>query len=178
MSAFALSQLFIGVTFFVDLASFQFKQQRHVLMCLAVAASMIGVHFLLLQVYTAAVLGFLASARFVTAIFTSSGKLYALFIALVLLNGVVTWSGLLSALGTLGALLSTTAAFSASDKRFRLIMMLASLVWIVHNVLAATPAAILLEVVFLGSNLLGYYRYYLHVTHSGTDTDATEKATD
>ena len=64
MSPFELSQLIIGIAFIADMASFQFKQQRHVLMCLAVAACLIGAHFLVLQVYTAAVLGFLAAARF------------------------------------------------------------------------------------------------------------------
>ena len=142
MSAFTLSQVLIGVTFFLDFAAFQFKQQRHVLLCLALAASLIGLHFLLLQVYTGAVLGFLASARFVTAMFSSSRKPYALFMGLVLLTGLLTWSGLLTALATLGALLSTTAAFAPADKDFRRIMMLASLVWIVHNVLAGTPAAV------------------------------------
>ena len=169
MSAFALSQLLIGIAFFVDFASFQFKQQRHVLMCLAVAASLIGLHFFLLQLYTAAVLGFLASARFITAIFSNSRKLYALFMGLVLLNGLLTWSGLLTALATLGALLSTTGAFASTDRDFRRIMMLASLLWIVHNLLARTPAAVGLEVVFLGSNLLAYYRFYLRGGSSTVD---------
>jgi hypothetical protein len=161
VTAFAFSQLLIGVAFLVDFASFQFKQQRHVLVCLAVAASLIGMHFYLLELYTAAVLGFLASARFVTAIYSNSRRLYALFIGLVLLNGLLTWVGLMTALASLGSLLSTTAAFSSSDRDFRRIMMLASLVWIVHNLLAITPAAVLLEGVFLGSNLLAYYRFYL-----------------
>jgi len=45
VTAFALSQLLIGVAFLMDFASFQFKQQRHVLVCLAIAASLIGMHF-------------------------------------------------------------------------------------------------------------------------------------
>ena len=64
-------------------------------------------------------------------------------------------------LATLGSLLSTTAAFLAGDRGFRLLMMVSSVVWIGHNVLAWTPAAIALETVFLGSNIVGYYRHYL-----------------
>jgi hypothetical protein len=161
VTAFELSQVIIGVAFLADMASFQFRQQRHVLMCLAVAASLIGAHFFVLQVYTAAVLGFLAAARFITAIFSNSKQFYALFMGLVLLNGVLTWGGLLTLLSTLGALISTTGAFASNDRNFRRIMMLASLVWVLHNVLAATPAAVALEVVFLGSNILGYYRFYV-----------------
>lgn len=161
MSPFELSQLIIGIAFLADMASFQFKQKRHVLMCLAVAASLIGAHFFVLQVYTAAVLGFLAAARFITAMFSNSRQLYVLFMGLVLLNGVLTWAGVLTALSTCGALISTTGAFASNDKDFRRIMMVASLVWILHNVLAVTPAAVALEIVFLGSNLLGYYRFYV-----------------
>jgi hypothetical protein len=167
VSAFELSQLLIAVAFLADMASFQFKQKRQVLMCLAVAASLIGAHFFVLGIYTAAVLGFLAAARFITAIFSNSRQLYLLFMGLVLLNGLLTWAGLLTALATLGALISTTGAFASRDKDFRRIMMLASLVWIAHNVLAATPGAIALEIVFLGSNLLGYYRFYVRGSWAG-----------
>ena len=161
MSAFALSQLLIGVAFVIDMASFQFRQKRHVLMCLAFAASLIGTHFLLLEIYTAAVLGFVAAARFITALFTQSRRLYLVFVAAVLINAWFTWAGLLSALGTLGALLSTTAAFSGTDQRFRLVMMASSIIWVLHNSLAGSPAALALECVFLGSNMVGYYRFYL-----------------
>jgi hypothetical protein len=169
VTAFVLSQLLIGAAFVFDFASFQFRHQRHVLACLAVAAGLIGLHFLVLQYYTAAVLGFLASARFITAMFSSSRKLYSLFMGLVLLNALVTWAGLMTALATLGALLSTTAAFATRDRDFRRIMMLASLFWVVHNALAQTPAAVLLEAVFLCSNLLGYYRFYLRGGGRGFD---------
>jgi len=40
-------------------------------------------------------------------------------------------------------------------------MMIGTLVWIGHNALAGSPAAAVLETFFLGSNLVGYYRYYL-----------------
>jgi hypothetical protein len=40
-------------------------------------------------------------------------------------------------------------------------MMVSSLVWIVHNILAFTPAAVVLETFFLGSNVFAYYRFYI-----------------
>ncbi len=48
----------------------------------------------------------------------------------------------------------------ASDKRFRELMMLGIAIWIVHNILAGSPGAVVLETFFLGSNLVGYYRFY------------------
>ncbi len=62
---------------------------------------------------------------------------------------------------TLGSLLSTMAAFLAADRAFRLWMMASSVIWIVHNIIAATPAAVILETFFLGSNVVAYYRFYV-----------------
>ena len=53
MSDFVLSQVLIGVVFVIDLASFQFRNRRHVLACLSTAAFLIGVHFVLLETWTA-----------------------------------------------------------------------------------------------------------------------------
>lgn len=160
MSDFVLSQILIGIVFFVDLASFQFRHRSHVLLCLAIAGFLIGVHFWLLEAHTAAILGWIASLRFLTAIFSRSRWLLLLFLSAVLLNAAFTWAGVLTLLAAGGSLLSTTASFLARDREFRLLMMCSSLVWIAHNVLAVTPAAVILESFFLGSNILGYYRFY------------------
>ena len=161
MSAFVLSQLLIGVAFLIDLASFQFRERCYVLMCLAAAACLIGVHFWLLDAYTAAFLGFLAALRFITALFSRSPLLLMLFLGVVLVNAVLTWVGVMSLLATVGSLISTTAAFLHSDRGFRIMMMIASLFWIAHNAVAQSPAAIALESFFLLSNLVGYYRHHL-----------------
>jgi hypothetical protein len=160
MSAFLLSQVLIGIVFFIDMASFQFRERRYVLLCLGCSAFLIGVHFYLLDAYTAAVLGVVAAVRFVTAIYTNSKWLLMLFLAVVLGNGILTYAGELTVLATCGSVLSTCAAFLASDRGFRKLMMASSVIWIFHNVLAYTPAGVALETVFLGSNLLGYYRHY------------------
>jgi hypothetical protein len=161
MSDFVLSQALIGVVFFIDLASFQFRDRRRVLICLGTAALLIGVHFWLLEAWTAAIAGFIAAARFLTAIFTSSKRLLGFFLLAVLVNAAWSYAGLLTILATLGSLLSTTAAFLAADRAFRQMMMVSSLVWIVHNILAFTPAAVVLETFFLGSNVFAYYRFYI-----------------
>ena len=161
MSDFVLSQALIGVVFVIDLASFQFRNRRHVLACLSTAAFLIGVHFVLLETWTAAVLGFIAAARFLSAMFTSSRSLLIVFLAAVLINAVLSYTGLLTVLGTLGSLISTIAAFLAADRAFRLGMMASSVIWIVHNIIAITPAAVILETFFLGSNVVAYYRFYV-----------------
>ena len=161
MSDFLLSQLLIGVVFCFDMASFQFREKRHVLSCLVFSALLLGVHFALLEAQTAAVLGFIAAARFFVAIFSHARWLLYLFLSLVMINGILSYVGLLTVLATAGGLITTTAAFMPTDRQFRQYMMAGTVVWIGHNALAGSPGAVVLEMFFFGSNLVGYYRYYL-----------------
>jgi hypothetical protein len=161
VSDFALSQLLVGVVLLFDLASFQFRDKRHVLGCLVFSASLLGWHFYLVEAYTASALGFIAALRFLTAIFTHSRWLLGLFLSLVLINAFWSYAGLITVLATVGALITTTASFLASDQRFRQWMMLGIAVWIVHNVAAGSPGAVALETFFLASNLVAYYRFYV-----------------
>ena len=115
----------------------------------------------LLEAHTAAALGCIAALRFLTAIFTHSRWLLGLFLSLVFANAVWSFAGVITVLATTGAAITTTASFLASDKRFRQLMMLGILVWIVHDIVAGSPGAVVLETFFLGSNLVGYYRFYL-----------------
>lgn len=161
MSDFVISQLLVGIVFFFDFASFQFREKRHVLACLVFSAALMGAHFYLVEAYTAAALGFIASVRFLTAMFTSSRWLLGFFLLLVFGNAWLSFDGWITMLATTGAVITTTASFLASDKRFRELMAVGIAVWIVHNVMVGSPGAVALETFFLCSNLLGYYRFYL-----------------
>ncbi len=161
MSPFLLSQVLVGVVFLFALASFQFRDKRHVLICLACSAAMLGVHFYLVEACTAAALGVIAAIRFLTAVVTTSRWLLALFLMLVMANAVISYAGLTTVLATVATTTTTTASFLAADKRFRELMAVGSLFWIVHNVLVGSPGAVVLEGFFLCSNLVGYYRFHL-----------------
>jgi hypothetical protein len=156
-----LSQILIGIAFCFDLASFQFRDKNKVLVSLACASVFIALHFWLLQAHTAAVITIIAALRFLTATVTRSTLLMFVYLSLILGSALATYAGLLTILVTVSSCLSTWGAFRASDKRFRQVMMITATIMIVHNTLAQTPAGVLLELFFLGSNLVGYYRYYV-----------------
>lgn len=40
-------------------------------------------------------------------------------------------------------------------------MVICSSIWIIHNYLAGSPGAVLMEIFFLSSNIVGYFRYYI-----------------
>jgi hypothetical protein len=59
-----------------------------------------------------------------------------------------------------GSLLQTTAAFCEDDKRLRGLMIIGTSFWMFHNYLAQSPMAEAMELLFMTSNVVGYYRYY------------------
>jgi hypothetical protein len=160
MSAFALSQVLVAFAFAFSVCAFQFSNQRVVRAGLMFATSALAAHFWLLDLHTAAVAAAIAGLRFFIAIFWRNNRLFYLFITLVLINAVVTYTGLLTILASVGTSFATWAAFRQSDREFRVYMMCASTVMISHNLLAHTPAAVALESFFLCSNLVAYYRLY------------------
>ena len=160
VDSFYLSQCLIGIAFCFDLASFQFREKRRVLVCLSAASLLIAAHFWLLGAATAALIAVIATVRFMVAIVSHARWLVALFLSLIGIAAVLSWAGAPTVLVTLASAFSTVGAFQSSDRRFRLLLMVSTLLMIAHNTLVFTPAGILLELFFLGSNLVGYYRHY------------------
>jgi hypothetical protein len=159
VSAFAVSQILVAVVFVIALGTFQFRERKHVLLCCVAITILIGAHFLLVDAYTAGVLAFIASVRYTIAIYSRSRSWMYLFLVVVVAMVAGTYDGLLSVLAGTGSILTTLATFK-SNKALREISLLASVVWILHNLMAGSPAAFVLEIFFLGSNLVGYYRYF------------------
>lgn len=72
----------------------------------------------------------------------------------------LTYSGLVSVISCIGTLFQTRAAFCQADKNLRLLMIVGTSFWLCHNMLVGSPMAVLMELLFIGSNLVGYYRHY------------------
>ena len=161
MSAFALSQILVAVAICFDLLSFQCKERRRIIACLIVSCALISCHFALLGLWTAMGLALLAAFRLVAGYITTARSVMLLFIAASLAVAAITFDGMLSVLSCLGAVLGTIGSFCREDRQLRLVMMMATSMWLLHNSLAGTPTAVLMETLFLGSNFLGYYRFYL-----------------
>lgn len=161
MTTFVLSQVLVGIAIVFDIISFQCKERRQIVACLMISCLLISCHFALLGYTTAAALGIVAAIRFFTGLFTTSKWAMAAFITASLVLSAVTYTGLLSILSGMGSVLGTTGTFCKNDKHLRLLMLIGTALWLVHNFLAKSPAAVLMECLFIGSNLVGYYRFYI-----------------
>ncbi|WP_136807630.1 YgjV family protein [Desulfosediminicola flagellatus] len=161
MSLFVLSQILVGIAICTDIASFQFKERVHIVSCLLISCIMIAIHFWCLGHWTAACLALLAAIRFIACLFSTSRKLLWVFLMIAIVVSAFTYEGLLTILGFTGTIFGTFAAFSKDDKILRQFMFVGTSIWIVHNVIAGSPGAVLLEIIFLSSNVIGYFRYYI-----------------
>ncbi|MGL1932855.1 MAG: YgjV family protein [Desulfotalea sp.] len=161
LSNFALSQILIGVAICSDIFSFQFKERKNIVTCLVVSAIFISAHFMLLGHWTAGFLGLLAVARFTSSIFTTSKRVMWFFLIVTFAISGFSFEGILSVLGGTATIFTTLAAFSKNDKLLRQLMLIGTMIWIIHNYLAGSPGAVLMEAIFIGSNLVGYFRYYI-----------------
>jgi hypothetical protein len=160
MSPFAVSQLLVAIAIGFDLLSFQFKERRRIIACLIVSCLLIAAHFALLGHWTAMGLGLLAAVRFVASYLTTSKKVMAVFLGASVLVAALTFHGVLSILSCLGSMFGTIGSFCKEDKQLRQVLLIATSLWLIHNWVAGSPTAVLMEALFISSNLLGYYRYY------------------
>lgn len=161
MTPFLISQILVAIAICFDLLSFQFKERPKIIACLVVSCLLISSHFAILGYWTATGLGLLATVRFLASLLTTSKKVMALFMCASIIVSVVSYNGILSILSGLGSLFGTAGTFCKDDKRLRQIILIGTSLWLVHNILAKSPTAVLMEALFITSNLVGYYRFYL-----------------
>ncbi len=161
MTPFILSQILVTIAIVFDLLSFQFKNRKYLILCFISASILISLHFILLEKWTAAALMGVAAVRFSTSYYTTSLKARNFFITVSILVSIITFQNYLSFLSCLGAVIGTVASFQKEDKKLRQLMIAGSTIWIIHNSLAFTPVAVIMEVLFLSSNIVGYYRFYI-----------------
>lgn len=160
-NSFLLSQILISIAILFDILSFQFKARKKILLCLVIAGIFISTHFLLLGNITASLLMAVAVIRYASSYFYASTKLCSLFLIISLAVMISTFSGILSILSFLGSSFQTMGAFSKNDKRLRELMLIGTSIWLIHNFMAGSPGAVIMEIIFISSNIIGYYRYYI-----------------
>lgn len=159
---FFVSQILATIAIVADMFSFQFKERKKIIFSFIIAAVCIGIHYMLLERYVAAgVVGIWIIRFFVAYRSTWEGWKY-IFIGLFSVVTIAFYKDYYDILILLAMSLSTIASFRKDDHSLRLFMMCGTFTTICYNFLIFSPVGILLEAMFLGSNLIGYYRHYIH----------------
>lgn len=102
----------------------------------------------------------IAAVRYFYCIFNPSQWAMLGFMLLSTVAVILTWQGWLSGLALLATLIQTFASFQPRDMLLRLFMVFGTALWISHNLLVGSPMAVLMECLFLLSNLVGLWRFY------------------
>lgn len=137
-----------------DICSFQFKERKKILIFFIISSFCIALQYVFLERYVPACISFLAVVRFFVSYHSTNKKWILLFIPASVCITFLFFKDYLDFLILLASILATLSVFQKNDKYLRLIMMGATLCFIIYNLIIFTPIGLLLESIFLGSNLV------------------------
>ena len=158
MSTFFLSQCVAALAFAAGLAAYQGRTRRQILGRWSLAAGLNAAHFALLGVPGATTLAAITSVRFLVAAYVADRRVMLVFLALATAGFLLTYIHPFGFLALGATLLGTWASFQPRAGTVRIAFAVCASLWFVHNLLAGSPVAALMEVAFLASNALGWWR--------------------
>ncbi len=161
LNAFWISQILVGLAFLSDSISWQLKKREFVLIFLTISCALIGTHYLLLKEYAGVIALYIASLRYFVSIFTTQKIWMWIFMGLVCVGTYFVYKSTTDFLILIANIIFNIAAFRPKDKQLREWVMIGMPFLILYNILIFTPVGVLLEVSFLISNIIGYWRFYL-----------------
>lgn len=142
--------------------SFQAATAKRLLLLRVLAGVAMAVHFALLGAYTAAAVNLIAAIK--TFIYyrvtrRDSWAVPVIFTGILLISTSLTWQGGISLLPFAAGLISTYALWLSSSQRIRMYMLPVSFLWITHNILVMSPAAIISDIINITSIIIGLQRH-------------------
>ncbi|MCH5314678.1 MAG: YgjV family protein [Eubacterium sp.] len=159
-----ITQIIGFVGFFLAVATFQSNKHKNITLIKCASDAMFVIQFILLGAYTGAIMNGIGCVRnIVYAQLVEKKKsvvtAVVIFSLIILLGGVVTWSGPISLLAIVGKLLSTLSYAFKKPKTVRLMTIPVCLVWGVYDAISGSPAGVLTEVFTLASIATAYFRF-------------------
>lgn len=162
LTLFIWSQILAGIGMGISITAAQIKNSRVMRVMFFISALFRGTHFFFLGIPQAGIITFLTGSRWLASIFTHKKSVMVLFIIATFIAGWFNHAGIISALPVIAGVLGTLAAFSDNDRRMRVYLIIAMILWIIHNIVVFTPIGIVSSVFFLISSMVGYERFYHH----------------
>jgi len=161
MSANLLAQTLAAFALLLDVAAFQFRDRRLIIGCMLAASALLAAHFAVLGQTATAMLVCVSVLRYCVSLVTTS-RVW-MVVCMFAAAGALLFDSfhLVTTLALVGSVVVTWAVFQQSDYRMRVTMIFGVALWVVHNVLIWSPLAALIEFLFLSSNLVGFWRFYL-----------------
>lgn len=146
------------MAFISGIVAFQRYDRASMLKFWFVSALLNASHFAVLGQYEAALFVGLTAVRFLVAAISPRQRWMYCFLALSTLLIVLSYSNPVNLLPYLAAVVGTVGSFQKNVLLVRALMAVGATAWIIHNLLVGSPVAVLMELAFLSSNLVGYIR--------------------
>lgn len=162
LSLFIWSQILAGIGMGISVASAQIKNPKVMRVMFFISALFRGTHFFFLGVPQAGIITFVTGSRWLSSIFTHKKWVMVFFIIVTFVAGWFNHAGIISALPVIAGVLGTLAAFSDDDRHMRIYLIIAMVLWVIHNIVIFTPVGIISSAFFLISMMIGYERFYHH----------------
>lgn len=160
-NAFLISQILVGIAIIFDFVSFQMKDRKKILIFLTVSSILVAIHYFLLGKDTAFYLVLLWVCSFIFSIFSHDKRLLFIFLFLYIFTFFIAYKELYDIIIFISLSLILISKFQKNDKYLRIIMMVWTSCVILYNFVIFSPIWVVLEVTFLCSNLIWYYKHYI-----------------
>ncbi|MFY9510655.1 MAG: YgjV family protein [Rubrivivax sp.] len=147
------AQLLGYLAFVFGVACFLQHDDRRFKIFMALECLSYALHFALLDKPTAVAGSLVGLARSLVALRTHSPWAAAGFVALSVALGAWWADGWVSLLPIVSSVLGTSALFLLRALTMRLVMLVGTLLWVLHNLLVGSIGGTLLELVVAGANL-------------------------
>ena len=158
---FLISQILVIFAIITDYVSFQFKDRKKILLILSISSFLIAIHYLLLDKLNAFFFEVLVLSAFLVSAYTSNKKILGIFLVLFLFPLIFNYTGRIDLIIFLGVYISLIAKFQSNDKAIRIQTMIGTLFVILYNAIIFSPVGVLAELLYLASNCVGYYKFYI-----------------
>jgi len=102
-----------------------------------------------------------SAIRFSVSYFTTDKRFLYLFALINTVILILTYQAPSDIIVYMGILFIIIGNFQKHDKDLRRIMMVGTSCILTYNIIIFTPMGIVVEAIFLSSNIVGYYRHYM-----------------
>ncbi|MBS9784111.1 YgjV family protein [Candidatus Gracilibacteria bacterium] len=158
---FIISQILVFIAIITDFISFQVKDRKKVLLWLTLSCILVTIHYFLLGKINAGFLLVISTLSFLVSLFSYNKKWISVFFVLYLIPILFNYKEISDILLFIAVYIMLIAKFQKDDKKIRIGIMIGCLFTITYNIIIFTPMGVLLECIFLGSNIIGYWKHYI-----------------
>lgn len=160
-----LAQVLASLAILFWVISILLKNKKNILLMQVIANGIYGIEYLLLGAFSAASMNFLSFLRLLVYYFYALLNIKMpkwilfVFIALVLLFGIITYDGLISLLPIIITVLYTYAFWQNNLNVARIIYIVAAIIWIYYNYEVGAYVGIIGNILEIITGLISLIKY-------------------